>query len=51
MDYKNPCIITITKLPNGLYKLSYDDEDWEFLCSKPEAIEEITEHLDNMKSN
>lgn len=52
-NYKNPCIIKITKLHQDqfdydYYRISYEDEDWELTATKDELLEEISEHLDNI---
>lgn len=53
-NYDNPCVITITKkchIGGGCYySLKYEQEDYEFICSKDELLAELGEHLDNMKS-
>lgn len=48
-DYDNPCHIVITKHKNGMYTLRYEDENYEFYCSKNELLEELREHVENMR--
>ena len=48
-NYDNPCHITISKHEeDDLYTLRYEDEDYEYLCSKEELLEELSEHLNLM---
>lgn len=45
-DYSNPVKIVIEKLGDDEYKLTYDDESWEYTATKEEILNEISEHLD-----
>lgn len=47
-DYDNPCLIKIYKCGDN-YRLIYQTENYEFFCDKDELLEELGEHLDNMK--
>ena len=48
-NFENPCRITIFKGKGDNYTLRYEDEGYEFYCSKVELLEELAEHLTNMK--
>lgn len=49
-DYDNPCHIVIFKhRQNGAYTLRYEDENYELYCTKDELLEELGEHLENMR--
>lgn len=48
-NYKSVATITLEKTENGQYMLSYDDESWTLWADKDEILEELGEHMDNMK--
>lgn len=50
-DYENPCGMTITKHKNGFYTLKYISENFEMWGTKDDILNELGEHLDNMKGD
>lgn len=53
-NYKNPCVVTIRKRHNSsydydFYTLQYDDEDYALTGTLEDIINELSEHMDNMK--
>lgn len=54
-NYTNPCRITITKKHQknydyDYYVLKYIDDGYEYYCSQEELLAELSEHMDNMRS-
>lgn len=55
-NYKNPCVVTITKLHQGnydydYYTLQYQDESYTLTGTLEDIINELSEHMDNMKGD
>lgn len=48
-NYSQNCHIIINKFNDDIYRLEYPEEHYSYICSKSELLEELSEHLDNMK--
>lgn len=49
-DYDNPCRVTIYKGEGeDAWTLRYEDEGYEYYCTQEELLNELSEHMDNMK--
>ena len=48
-NYESTAEITLVKVGDNLFRLSYQEEDWELLGSKDEILEELGEHMELMK--
>lgn len=53
-NYTNPCVVTIRKRHNksydyDFYTLQYADEDYALTGTLEDIINELSEHMDNMK--
>lgn len=49
-NYDNPCRVTIYKgQGEDAWTLRYEDEGYEYYCDKKELLNELSEHMDNMK--
>ena len=52
-NYKSTAVVTIKKVKFGdddCYELSYDDDQWSLSASKDEILEELSEHLELMRT-
>lgn len=51
-DYDPICKIEIRRLNEDIYALKYLNlgEEYELVANSPEIIDELSEHLDNMKT-
>ena len=49
-NYKSIDKIKIIKISDDKYSLEYDSDGWGLIGTREEIIEEISEHLANMKT-